>query len=234
MKRFLYLAALLLSVACAKSHLIVSGVVAMGSSDGTTFITDEGVRCTVTSCETEKPLPASERLYVIFDIIQQTSQGYDIRVTRWTQPLVKDYLTASSVTDDKALGDAPVKILGGWTGGGYLNLDITLSLKMESETKHLINLVVEDPKADADTLRMTLRHHSSGESLTAAMLNADTEGVLTETYAYGQSYVCFPTRGLLPDGKEEMPFKITSTWITQDEQGGYVEEKVYSIGNLKK
>ncbi len=228
------LAVVSMAASCGKNELVVTGLSDMGRCDGSVFVSDGGIRYVIRSTDTEEPVPAQDRLFLSFNIVGQNEQGYDIHVKTWATPLVKDWLKATSVTDDDALGHDPVRVSGGWQGGGYLNMEIGVTFLQGSETKHLINLVLNDATADTDTLRLTLRHNGGGESVTPDMLNADTEDTLWETYANGVSMVCFPTEGLLPAGVEEMPFKISSTWYVKDEQGAYSLQERSVIGLLRK
>ena len=127
-----------------------------------------------------------------------------------------DQIKKADITDEDAIGHDPIRITYGWTGGGYLNLNLDLSFKKESTTKHVVNLVLANPPVQEDTLRLAIRHNGASEALTTDILNQDTDGQWNKTYAFGSSLVCFPTEGLLPEGTDQIPFAITGEWYSQN------------------
>ena len=235
MKKLFILAVLLMAAACVKNYPMVSGTSAMGSCDGQYFISDEGVSYKIVQDNSTEPLGAMDRVYVSFDVIGGSGKNYDIRVLAWSKPLVKDWVKVSSAAEEQALGSDPIRITKGWMSGGYINMDIMLTIKRESETKHVVNLCLCNPPVQQDTLRLAFRHNGNKESIPAEMLNTLDQDALKEQYATGSSLVCFPTSGLLPDGSDSLPFKITTLWTHHDEQTGkWLLEEEYTVGILRR
>ncbi|MBR6246816.1 MAG: hypothetical protein IKR15_05610 [Bacteroidales bacterium] len=216
MKKFLAIASVLLLAACAKSYPVATGLTATGSCDGTTFTSDEGLVFRIVEDKSTEPMGALERVYITYDVVSRIGNEYEIRLLSWTKPLVKGWIKKADITDEDAIGHDPIRITYGWTGGGYLNLNLDLSFKKESTTKHVVNLVLANPPVQEDTLRLAIRHNGASEALTTDILNQDTDGQWNKTYAFGSSLVCFPTEGLLPEGTDQIPFAITGEWYSQN------------------
>lgn len=232
MKRILLPALLLiLAVACQKDYMMATSLQEMGSFDGKVFVSDRGIKFNIVSDESETPLKdAAERVFVKFDIMRPNSDGYDIVVRSWLIPLVKDWRKRSSLTQDDDFGNDPIRVNGGWIGGGYMNMEVVIYFLPESETRHLVNLVLEDTPPDPDTLRFTMMHNAYGEVPSPQSLKEEDPEV---KYSRGVSTVCFPTEGMIPADKEEMPFKISSTWYAVDDDGNYLLKEQSTVGMLR-
>lgn len=216
MKRILTLITILVLASCVKNYPIANGLTAIGSYDGTTFTSDEGIICKIVESTAAEPLQAMERVYIAYDVISHDGNMYSIRLLSWTKPLVKKWLRQEEITDEDAIGHDPIRTTGGWISGGYINIELSLSYRKESETKHVVNLVLANPPVQADSLRLSIRHNGNGESVTTDILNADKAEEWKDTYSFGTSLVCFPTEGILPDDMKELPFAITGDWYYQD------------------
>lgn len=210
MKRFLplLLALTALCSSCVKEgYPLLSNASDIGSLKGAVVTTDAGVVMTITDHVVDLPAEDQNRIVIRFDILRQTGDNrFDIRLNGWTVPLTKEGLRKSAVTDPAEIGDDPIALESGWFSGGYLNMELTLSVKRNSETRHLLNLVFDDTDA-ADTLRFRVRHNGFGEVLLPPVTAVDAA-----MYDFGRAMFCVPMNGFLPDGKDEMPVKITWSW----------------------
>ena len=231
MKRFLFIALALFIAACSKDYPIASGVKEMGSCKDGVFTSDEGISYKIVSDLSEEALGDQERVCVDFDILYPSDGGYAITVNSWWKPLVKPWLRRSALEGNEGLGEDPIRVYSGWISGGYFNLDIYVYIKKESETKHFVNLVLDDLADSPDTLRLNLTHNGYGEVPSLEELDAgDPDG----KYVRGTSTACFPVGDMLPDGADEMPFKISGTWYATTDEGNYILEDYSTEGILKR
>ncbi len=216
MRRLLLLTALLTLGACAKYEgPIWSGAMELGTLRGDVFQADAGWTGRITESPVEGPREDLDRVLLHFDLLRSTGEGrYDIRLTGWSKPLTKPGLRRSTADPD-AIGSDPIMLVNGWFSGGYINMEVCITAMPKSKTTHFLNLVLEDVDAPGDTLRFRLHHNGYGE----VFVPTDPKGTGLENYAFGNAYFCVPYAEFLPEGKDEMPIKITWPWYETDGRG---------------
>ncbi|MBR1872996.1 MAG: hypothetical protein IJ795_07305 [Bacteroidales bacterium] len=232
MKKYLFIAALALLSGCSKNYPVITNARAFGTISGTSFILDGGQELSIVDNQAEEEYPQG-RVFMYYDIMTIKDNGQDIRVRSWSKALDKDAVKSSDYQDLSELGDAPIKVTSGLISRKYVNLEISLTAKKESGTKHVVNLVWDDTAADqADTLRLYLKHDSGGESVTAGMLNDGTD---TSEYVAATTFACFPMSSLPEvDNGVTLPVKISFDWYEQDDSGKWTPVTQKIIGYIVK
>jgi len=198
------LAACAVLSACSKDSVIYYGDVAMGHVVAGSVVTDTGLTYDVVEQTCEGDLSRMDRVMTVCDILRKTAENrFDVRLTRLIQPLVKDPVAPGQIPDEE-LGDDPIQINTAWFSGGYINLGLGLYVLSDSETRHVLNLEA-GLNETSDTLCLRLHHNAHGEYYGAP-------GIDTNQLVYAGSYVCFPTKGLLPEGMDSIPVKLIWRW----------------------
>lgn len=199
-------AALTMVISCSKEKRdfpIMMNVTSTGKIIGDTFTDDDGISYEIVQKGSEVKVEDMDRALVIFDVLSKTGdKQYDIRLNYLHKPLCKTPVKVSEASDEQLVND-PIYINQGWISGGYINLGFVFSHMMQSDVKHMINLVMEERQKD-DTLRFTLHHNGYGEGF------AD-EGNRSD-YTESAGFACFSLSGILPEGSEAVPVKITAPW----------------------
>lgn len=194
------------AVSCTKDKAdfpIAYSVESMGTIDGNTLIDDNGLVYEIVEVREGVDVYDMDRALAYFDVLRKLEdKRYSIRLLYLMHPLCKDVLNRSTAHESELACD-PVLVRGGWISGGYINLNLLLTRRIMSDTKHMINLVYDDSQP-MDTLRFTLNHNGFGEGF------ADEE--TRPEYEDATGIVCFNVSGMLPDGAESIPVKITAPW----------------------
>ncbi len=194
------------AVSCTKERYefpIAFAVQTTGSVSGDTFTEDNGTVYEITEVLNGVEVSDMDRALARFDVLRKTGERrYSIRLISLFKPLCKDKVDLSKASEEELAYD-PVMIAEGWISGGYINLRFILSHMKDSETPHLINLVYDD-KQPMDTLRFTLRHNGFGEGFAHEGNRSD--------YAESAGFACFNVSGMVPDGIESIPVKISAPW----------------------
>lgn len=214
MKRILTVVlAVLCLAACKKDDTLLNMLDSMGDVNSTTIYADNGVTFRVTKVICDGGFDAQERIAFSCNVLRKVADHeYEIELLGWNRVLRKDFLLSGNA-DPLVVGDDPVKISRAWSSGIYLNMEIETTLIKGSDTKHYINLVLDESSSTEDTLHFTLRHNGYGESVRP-------DGDLGfDDVVFGRSYVSFPVQNLIPRGGA---MNVTVDWdwyVTQD--GGY-------------
>lgn len=194
------------AISCSKEKYdfpIAFAIQTTGSVSGDTFTEDNGTVYSITEVLKGVEVSDMDRALACFDILKKTGdKSYSIRLLSLYKPLCKDKLDLSKASEEELAYD-PVMLEEGWISGGYINLRFLLSHIKDSETLHLINLVYDDTQP-ADTLRFTLRHNGYGEGFA----HEGDRSNFTES----AGFVCFNVSGMVPEGMESIPVKITAPW----------------------
>lgn len=187
--------------------------VSMGMVDEDGCIeTDAGNTLIPDASSVKNDLTDGERVFLLCNILgAENRDTYRVRVNKYFQLLTKDIVSASEMTDDD-LGEDPINVERSWFGGGYLNLRLGLNYDPSSGVSHSVNLVYDDEKCTADTIRLTLRHNAF----------SDSDGT-----AKGYANASFNLQKLLGEGQAKVFVKLKWRWynpqgvIVEHEDSGY-------------
>ena len=139
--------------------------VSMGVADGGNILTDKGNVLIPDKSSVGHDLTDGERVFISSNILEREDENtYRVRINRYHQLLTKDIVRSSEVKDEE-LGDNPIQVKDAWFGGGYLNMRFGLEYNPSSKTPHLVNVVYDDVKSNADTVFLTLRHNAFADTI---------------------------------------------------------------------
>lgn len=219
-KLFAIVLAALCFAACKKDDTILYQYSAFGdvSLSGTYLVGDNGISFHITKVSGTDSYMAQERVLFVCNVLKKVSDSeYNIELLDWNRVVRKDYVKSSEVTDDEALGNAPVYLTNAWVSGQYLNMAVAITFVQNSEAKHIVNLVLDEASSDDKTLCFVLRHNSNGESVGAG------SSLTFDDVALGRAYYSFPIQDLIPLGGSK-EIKITWEWHLTDEKGMLLPE----------
>ncbi len=147
-------------------------------------------------------LPDGQRVVVIYNILSEAvpeiwPTTYPIRLNALNTVLCKTPVEASFIDANfdhrnDSIGNDRVGVRNAWFGGDYLNLNL-LFLESNTQGKHFINLVHEDPRPDNDTVYLTLRHNGYDPQFQSNYF----------------ARVSFDLSGLIPEGENSIDVSLT-------------------------
>jgi hypothetical protein len=217
MKKFVFylgfgLLSLSIFLSCLKDEndIFVSyGVIRNVISDNNyEILTDKGNTLKVLKSFTRQEIENDKRVLVNYEILsdkEKNKQVYDVSVNGFYNLLSKPVVFESFIKENEqerrdSIGNDPFNRIGWAFGGNYINIDFEIMYVTNSGIKHMINLVYDDLRADADTIYLTLYQNAYGE--TWKNKSSLQKGV-------GRS--SFLISDLLPSGVSSKPVKITWT-----------------------
>jgi hypothetical protein len=180
----------------------------VNSANDYEILTDKGNTLKVTKSQTIQTIENDKRVLVNFEILSDKDSNrkiYEVSVNGFYNLLSKPVVYESFILQDEearrdSIGNDPfTKILADF-GGEFINIDFEVYYMDYSTVKHMINLVYDDTRADADTLYLSLHHNAYGE--------VPGKG-LSLSRGVGRS--SFKISDLLPVGVTSKPVKITWT-----------------------
>lgn len=123
------------------------------------------------------------------------TKDYYVRLNMLYDVLSKDVVKQSFINEDTetredSIGNDPIDVAEAWFGGGYLNITFEI---LHGGATHFINLVQDDTRISGDSVFLTLRHNAYGDP---------------QAYR-GFGYVSFNLVPLVPEGKTELPVRLT-------------------------
>ena len=130
------------------------------------------------------------------------TKDYYVRLNMLYDVLSKDVVKQSFIDEDEevredSIGHDPIDVAEAWFGGGFLNITFEI---LHGGGTHFINLVQDDARISGDSVFLTLRHNA-----------------YSDPQAYrGFGYVSFDMVPLVPEGKTELPVRLT--WEGYDGQ----------------
>jgi hypothetical protein len=213
-KSFLSILACLAMIAvssCNKNDDILYSISTMGNVVNGQFVCDGGDIYNIVKTDCAIKLDTMTRFLGYFDVMNKTEgkdDQYDVKLTGYAQPLLKDPILKSTAIDSE-IGNDPINLCQGWLSGGYMNMLFGLTLKAGSETSHLINLEMDDTKSNRDTLYFNLKHNGYGE-----VYGSSTTA--TSQILYTEGYASFPISRYLPSGQTRIYVTITWYWYLND------------------
>ena len=226
-KNFVTIAAIAASLAvvsCHKDDTLRYNNVTMGNVVAGSFISDQGNTFNIVEQKCEGRLDTLKRAFTICDILSSTGTNeYDVRLNYITSVLTKAPLLSSEIEDMSQMANDPALLSDLWISGGYINLYITVPIKIGSDTKHMINLILDETAKEDGTYTFTLRHDASGEILKEGQ---NTNMVLAA------GYVSFPVSHLIKEDQAKIKIKwysyrMASPNMISSQTENYSTERLY-------
>ena len=201
------------------------------SSNSYEILTDKGNVLAVSKSHTSQGIENDKRVLVNYEIVSDKDKSknfYEIKVNWFYNLLSKPLVKESFILQDEevrrdSIGDDPFVGINAWFGGDYLNVNFELWHLQNSDKKHMINLVYDDLRADADTIYLRLYHNAYGE--------VPVRDRYYDLYK-GLGRCSFKISDLLPDGVSSKPVKLT--WIQyghNSESKEYSDTGVFKLGD---
>lgn len=181
----------------------------MNSANDYEIYTDKGNTLVVTKSSTSTTVENNQRVYVYYDILSDKNSNknvYEIHVNGFFNLLTKPVVHESFILQDEearrdSIGNDPFNQIYAWFGGDYINIDFEVWHMQNSDKKHMINLVYDDTRLNADTVYLTLYHNAYGE----------LPGYNNMSLYQGIGKSSFKVSDLLPQDVTSKPFKLTWT-----------------------
>ena len=135
------------------------------------ILTDKGNTLKVLKSFTTQTVENDKRVLVNFEILSDKDKQknlYDVSVNGFYQLLSKPVVYESFILQDEetrrdSIGNDPFYQIQAGFGGDFINIDFEVWHAQYSDVKHLINLVYDDTRTDADTIFLNLFHNAYGE-----------------------------------------------------------------------
>ena len=197
----------------------------VNASDDYEIFTDVGNTLVVTKSHTGHKIENDKRVLVNFEILSDKDRNkkvYEISVNGFYDLLSKPLVNESFILQDEearrdSIGDDSFIGIGARFGGEYININFELWYLYNSKTKHMINLVYDDMRADSDTIYLNLYHNAYGE----------VPGKDRPNYLYrGIGRCSFKISDLLPEGVSSKPVKLT--WLQYGRNSFEAVERSYT------
>jgi hypothetical protein len=135
------------------------------------ILTDKGNTLVVTKSSDSQTIEEDKRVFVSYNILSDKDRDrkvYEVSVNRFFNLLSKPIVNESFILQDEevrrdSIGNDPFNKINAEFGGNFINIYFEFLFEAHSNVKHMINLVYDDPRADADTIYLTLYHNAYGE-----------------------------------------------------------------------
>lgn len=228
---------------CKKDDTLRYNNITMGNLVNGKFISDQGNTFNMVEMNSTVDLKKFKRGIMSCDVLREVGEKeYDVRVNYMDTVFTKTPILASVAAEDpeKTVSD-PIHIEQLWVSGGYINMYIVFEIQinpMLENSKHMINLVLDDSKKESGKYSFRLRHNSFGETF----VQLDTENTVPEVttqadsqinWGFAGSYVTFPISEIIKDQTAEITLNWTSHIITEFAWSAKTEEKSYKISYSK-
>ncbi|MDR2680252.1 MAG: hypothetical protein LBC47_05520 [Tannerella sp.] len=181
----------------------------VASGNNYEILTDKGNTLAVTKSYTSQEIENEKRVLANYEILSDKDKSkkvYEVKVNGFYNLLSKPIVNESFILQDEearrdSIGNDPFIRINSWFGGNYINIDFEMFHSQNVNKKHMINLIYDDTRANADTIYLTLRHNAYGEVI--------GEG---GSYLYnGWGRCSFKISDLLPEGVASKPIRLTWT-----------------------
>ena len=222
---------------CKKDDTLRYGNVTMGNRVNGKFISDQGNTFNLVEINTTINFDKFRRGIMQCDVLREVGEKeYDVRVTYLDTVFTKSPVLASAVADDaeKTVED-PIHIEQRWTAGGYLNMYIIFEIQIDpflKDSKHMLNLVLDDSETEDGKYTFTLRHNSFGETFKPKeegtepqMISLETKAENPVSWGFAGSYVSFPIGDIIKEDNAKVTLKWKSHVITEFAWSATVEDK---------
>lgn len=221
------IAAIAALTSCKKDDTLQYNNLTMGNVVDGTFTSDQGNIFTVVEKNCTGDFENMKRAIVLCDVLKKvegTQNEYEVRLNGLGAVLTKDPVSKKTADNDNEMSiEDPINIYDLWISGGYINMYVQIEVIPNSDTKHLVNLVIDEEASTDGKYVFTLRHNSFGESITH-----DAQDV-----TLGGSYVSFPISDLIKEDSAEII--MNWTWYKSVGQGwsSETQENSYKISYTK-
>lgn len=223
---------------CFKQDDIVQSAMSIGEmTRPDLFISDEGLTLHITDSSIGELLPATGRIIIIYDIINELvkDKEFNVKATAY-YPVSRKNPVASNENDldgeNKPLGSDPVRLNSGWVSGGYLNVEAWILTKRSSSAVHTINLEYKgiENREGKEIMVFELRHNASGDAPQVDEKGNVTNLAQFETVA---TYLSFAIENLIPEGSDRFPVEIAHAfYYTNETADGYIIKKDITTGDI--
>lgn len=222
-------------VSCKKDETIRYGNVTMGNRVNGKFISDQGNTFNLVEINAKINFDKFRRGIMQCDVLRQTGEKeYDVRVTYLDTVLTKAPVMASAIAEDsdKKVQD-PIHIEQYWVSGGYLNMYVVFEIQIDpmlKDSKHMVNLVLDDSASTEGTYTFALHHNAFGETFkqketTETVPEVSTMSDDSVSWGFAGSYVSFPIADLIEEKEAKIVLKWKSHIITDFAWSAKVEDK---------
>ena len=194
------------------------------------ILTDKGNTLVVTKSYSSQSIEEGKRVLVNYEILSDDKKNkkiYEVKVNIFYSLLAKPLIDESFILQNEefyrdSIGNDPFNSISARFGGEYINIDFEVFHSQYSNKKHMINLVYDDLRADADTIYLSLYHNAYGE------IPGKEQGLVL---GYGKS--SFKIADLLPEGVTSKHVRLT--WTEYQSYGHdpkvYSKTGVFKLGN---
>jgi len=213
----------LAAMACSKnSGTVLSRVTTIATASDRKLFTDNGETFIINNGAEGKDI-SSGRWYIIGDLVSKLKDNtYVVNLQKILPVLVKDIKNDSAPLEPEILVNDPIEPQNIWISGGYVNMEMMLLFIYDSETVHLVNLVLDTGRSHADSLFFDIRHNAYGETPANPEYSADG-------FLGGRFYTSFPLSSLPSPITGETVFQFRYPWY--DDLGKYTI-KNYSVTGI--
>jgi len=200
------------------------------SSNSYEILTDKGNTLVVTKSQSSQSIENEKRVLVNYEILSDKDKGknvYEIGVNWFYNLLSKPVINESYILKDEvarrdSIGNDPFSSINALFGGDYININFELWHSQSTDKKHMINLVYDDLRSDADTIYLRLYHNAYGE-----VPKKDSYNNLYK----GLGRCSFKISDLLPGGVTSKPIRLTWTQFTYNyDSKEYSDTGVFKLG----
>lgn len=209
----------LAAVSCQKDNTLYYNNLTMGNIVDGKFVSDNGNTFNIVEQNCPGILDTMKRAMTLCDVLCASDgkeNEYDVRLNLINPVLAKDAVALADATGDDINVQNPVQIETVWYSGGYLNMLLRFPVKVDSKTKHLINLVYS--KGEDGKYVLNLRHNAFGE-----VFNENDSSTMTLAGAY----VSFPISDIISEDEAN----LVLNWKWYDSVGTgwlFTTEKEYT------
>jgi hypothetical protein len=231
---------------CKKDDTLRYGNVTMGNLVDGKFISDQGNTFNMVEMNTSVDLKNFRRGIMQCDVLREVGEKeYDVRVTYMDTVFTKAPVFAEEAdADPEKVVEDPIHIEQAWVSGGYLNMYIIFEIQIDpflKDSKHMVNLVIDDAASEGGKYEFTLRHNAFGETFTVAEEEEKEKlepQVITRaenpvTWGFAGSYISFPIADLMEDETAEITLNWNSHIITEFAWRAETEEKSTKLSYSK-
>ena len=229
---------------CQKDDTLRYGNVTMGNLVDGKFISDQGNTFNMVEMNTSVDLKKFRRGIMQCDVLREVGENeYDVRVTYMDTVFTKAPVFAEDVdTDPEKVVEDPIHIEQVWISGGYLNMYVVFEIQVNpflKESKHMVNLVIDDAASEGGKYEFTLRHNAFGETFTQVDEESKLEpqpvskAEVSINWGFAGSYISFPIAELMEDEKAEITLNWNSHIITDFAWSAKTEERSVKLSYSK-
>jgi len=180
----------------------------VNSVDNYEILTDKGNTLVVTKSYTSQTIENDKRVLVNFEVLSEKEKNkkmYEVMVNGFYNLLSKPVINESYILQEEefrrdSIGNDPLNWIDAAFGGDYININFEVFHVNYSSVKHMLNLVYDDTRAEADTIYLTLYHNAYDE----------IPGKNHHLYK-GLGRSSFKISDLLPAGVTSKPVQLTWT-----------------------